>query len=175
MKKLPRLRPATPETRRRLLVAVTVAAPVAWTFLPILAFKVLLITLFPVSGWKLVLIHPAMLWPYVLMAAQLYAVLKRKPALSLILPVIMIITCVAVGLSRENIILNGNIPWLYNHAVRLTELLTGSVINEDVFTEQLTEVCDRSLKIGGGLYFIILLNAASLLLQRKDLVRVRRD
>ena len=166
MKKLPRLRPATPQTRRRLLVATAVAAPVAWTFLPVLAFKALLITLFPVSGWQLVLIHPAMLWPYALMAAQLYAVLKRKPALSMILPVIMIVTCVAVGLSRESIILNGNIPWLYNSAVRLTELLTGSEINETVFAEQLAEVCDRSLKIGGGLYFNILLNAFALYLQR---------
>ncbi len=140
---------------------------IIWLVLPVLSF-VFLVPLFNINGWNLAMnFNQIMLIPAALILLMIVCPLFNNRNLMIVVGVLQVICSVLVIIFRKDILLSGNLNWLYASAKLLIDQLatmTGANITSANLNSFMDTVVTNFLQLGIGYIIHAVLTLAYLLL-----------
>ena len=135
-------------------MGLSILSVVAWLILPVFSF-VLLIPLFNIIGWNLAFtINQIMLIPLLFGLLMLLAAFLNNRSLMITSAILQIIMFVLTIIFRKQILLGGNIKWIYTSAQLLlgkVKELAGLQFDANDLNNTITFIIDNYMQVGLGM------------------------
>lgn len=127
-----------------------------WFLLPVFSF-ILVVPLFNISGWNLCMnINQIMLVPMAIGVLMLVAALINNRSLMIVSGILQVISIVLTMVFRKDILLGGNLKWIYSSAQILLNAIpnheiAGIKITSDNLKDVVALITDNYMQMGIGL------------------------